>query len=212
MQESSLSPSEARLLRFSVIIYAKQMRHTRRPALPIPTRDRPRIGRLLFPTDRLIIEAEDQLQALGEDELVCISRNRRANILAENGDLDEADALYKSIEEAATGVDSSWVADMLVIAVGNRGVLYNRKELWEDAIVLLKSVNKQLAQSSERAVVLAELSYAHYQLGNYSVATEYWDEASKLCDSLAIPRPNCESNPEWQLPARQRNWRNFWRS
>jgi len=206
---SSLRDKEQDLLKLSLSVCASQMRHAPAGRTLVQGLLRNPSLQSLWPTPEEVILAESRLKQLGETELLCISINRRGNMAAEDGDLRTAEELYKDAERLGQTESGPWSAEMLAIARGNLGVVRNRGQRWLEAIQVLSPAEAEVAQESERAVVLAELSRAYFQLGDRRTGLKCWAKAERIVNALALDRPRCESDPLWTPPPRFGKWM-FW--
>lgn len=161
---------------------------------------------LITPNANQILEAEIRLESMSKMELVCISKTRRGNIAAEEGDLQTAEQLYSEAGEISSNSNTSWGAEYSALTSGNLGILYNRLGRWHEAIEELEKATPKLAQTSECAVALAELSRSYFAANNRKKALDYWEQALKLANRLGIYDLKCESNVDWTAPS----WYEYW--
>jgi tetratricopeptide (TPR) repeat protein len=201
----ALPADDRTLLAPALVVSAAQSRRFDQRTLQVrPASDI--VTRMTHPSTEDVIAAETALLAQGELELVAISRTRRGNIAAENGDPKAAEDLYRAaLEIAEIRAYDSWSEEVASVAQGNLGVLMNRQGRWEDALPLLTAAQESLAQVSEQLTVLAEIARAYAKLRRPIAAARAWSQAARLCAALRLPNPSCESDPEWS-PGRVVQW------
>lgn len=200
----ALPKHKRKYLETALTVFAPQLRHTPESSTdnlhPEGTDNR------LTPNTNQVLIAELHLEEMSKLELVCISKTRRGNIAAEAGDLQLAEQLYTKAANISTKNTASWATEYNAISRGNLGILYNRASRWHEAIKELEQATPELAQTSESAVALAELSRSHFAAKEHKKGREYWKQAQKLATKLGISDLRCESDPDWTPPSRFAYW------
>ncbi len=200
----TLREDKRNYLEAALTVFARQLRHSlehRADNLNLKV-----ISNRLTPSTNQVLIAESDLEGMDKLELVCISKTRRGNIAAESGDLQLAEQLYSEAANISKSNLASWATEYSAISAGNLGVLHNRASRWREAIKELEQAMTELAQSSESAVVLTELSRAHFALRENKKGRKYWEQARNLATKLGISNLRCESYPDWAPPSRFAFW------
>lgn len=192
----NLPSAEQQYVALAWNVCAWQLRHSLVQDAPPNASDASKT-RFTLPADHEILQSEARLKEMGEMELVCISINRRGVIALEQSHLGRAEALLSRVIELASPLPHSWCPEILAIAKGNLGVLYNRRERWADALRVFAPAFAQTAQGSERVVMLCETARANYHMRKYWRAWRIWRQAKQLARQLGLDHPRCESDPSW---------------
>jgi tetratricopeptide (TPR) repeat protein len=191
-------------LETALTVFAPQLRHS--PESSTYNLQTEGIDKRLTPNTSHVLIAESHLEEMSKLELVCISKTRRGNIAAEAGDLQLAEQLYTEAANISSQNNASWATEYYALSKGNLGILYNRASRWHEAIKELEQALPELAQISESAVTLAELSRSHFAAKEYKKGRKYWEQAQKLATKLGISEVRCESDPDWTPPSRFAYW------
>ncbi len=155
---------------------------------------------LLLPSTEEVIRSEFALMELREEELVCMSRNRRGVIALEESKFALAEKLFLSVICLSKQSNASWATEIKAIAQGNLGILYNKQRNWSEALSVLEPALNGTVQETERLIILAEMTQANYFLKKHWTAWQTWRRAITLADRLGLQRPTLESEPGWKYP------------
>ncbi|NOZ46452.1 MAG: hypothetical protein GXO79_06680 [Chlorobi bacterium] len=93
----------------------------------------------------------------------------------------------------------SWLKELLSIAKGNLGILYNQKGNYSLAEVNLLKIVPDLAQSIEHATVFVELSYCFYKRKKWSKSYKYFKKHLNIKNALEIKKTIMESFQNWDM-------------
>jgi tetratricopeptide (TPR) repeat protein len=150
--------------------------------------------------------AAEVFASRGEDQWQAMAANRLGNTPGlEDGLAEDAYSEALSITRRHSG--SAWARELEALAIGNLGIVANRRSEWRKALELLTQAEPGITQISDTATLNMELAIANFHLGRIRAARECGRKALEVGDRLRLKVAIAESYTSFEsdiLPSLQR--------